>query len=159
MPEPEYVSGTGPELSRERAAVGLPAQISNEMVRAQKEFFGKGPKHAKSYLLDDFLLIVMRGGLTVAETTMLEAGKEDLVRNFRQEYENMMTERLVGKMEELTARKIVTYQSQILFNPNIVVEIFFFDEADEEQEQERATVRGQVVDEPEGGASEDLLEG
>ena len=51
------------------------APISNETVRSQKQFFGKGPTEAKSYMLDDFLLIVMRGGLTTAEKTMLEFGK------------------------------------------------------------------------------------
>lgn len=49
-------------------------RLSNEMVRAQKEFFGKGPTRAKSYILDDMLFIVMRGGMTTAEKTMLEFG-------------------------------------------------------------------------------------
>jgi len=57
---------------REEHGQGLLARLSNEMVRAQKQFFGKGPTGAKSYLLDDLLIIVMRGGLTTAEKTMLE---------------------------------------------------------------------------------------
>ena len=51
--------------------------VANEMVRAQKQFFGKGPGHARAYILDDLLLIVMRGGLTRAEETMLEFGHQD----------------------------------------------------------------------------------
>jgi uncharacterized protein YbcI len=50
------------------------AAISTEVVRTLKETFGKGPVKAKSYLLDDFLLVVMRGGMTVAEETMLARG-------------------------------------------------------------------------------------
>ncbi len=72
-----------PAEDREERGQGLLARISNEMVRAQKQFFGKGPTEAKSYMLDDFLLIVMRGGLTTAEKTMLEFGKPDQVRQFR----------------------------------------------------------------------------
>ena len=96
----------------------LLARISTEMVRTQKQFFGKGPTKAKSYMLDDFLIIVMRGGVTVAERTMLEADRERLVREFRQEFENEMGGRLIGMIEELTGRKVVTYQSQILFDPD-----------------------------------------
>ena len=67
---------------------GLLARLSTEMVRAQKQFFGKGPTQAKSYFLDDMLFIVMRGGLTTAEKTMLEFGEMDRVRDFRQAFEN-----------------------------------------------------------------------
>jgi len=38
----------------------LTARISTEVVRRLKETLGKGPVKAKSYLLDDFLLVVMR---------------------------------------------------------------------------------------------------
>jgi len=105
----------------------LTARISTEIVRTLKESFGKGPVKAKSYLLDDFLVVVMRGGVTVAEETMLDRGHADLVRQFRQTYQNEMGDVLVAKVEALTGRNVVNYQSQILFNPHIVMEIFFFD--------------------------------
>jgi len=105
----------------------LLAQISNEVVRTIKGSFGKGPVKAKSYLLDDFLLVVMRGGVTVAEQTMLDRGHGDLVRQFRQVYQNEMGTELVPLVETLTGRRVVNYQSQILFDPHIVMEIFFFD--------------------------------
>lgn len=102
--------------------------ISNEAVQAQKQYFGKGPVKARSYFFDDLLLIVMRGGLTTAEKTMLEFGRADEVRQFRQVFENEMSERLIGMIEELTGRKVLTYQSQIMFDPDVVVEIFVFDD-------------------------------
>jgi uncharacterized protein YbcI len=102
------------------------SKISTEVVRTLKESFGKGPVKAKSYLLDDFLLVVMRGGATVAEETMLERGHGDLVRQFRQTYQNEMGDSLIAKIESLTGRKVVNYQSQVLFDPQIVIEIFFF---------------------------------
>ena len=34
---------------------------------------------------------------------------------------------LCSKVETLTGRKVVNYQSQILFDPHIVMEVFFFD--------------------------------
>ena len=107
-------------------AQSVTARISTEIVRTLKESFGKGPVKAKSYLLDDFLLVVMRGGMTVAEETMLARGHGDLVRQFRQAFQNEMRDVLVAKVEALTGRTVVNYQSQVLFDPHIVLEIFFF---------------------------------
>ena len=124
-------------------------RISNEMVQAQKKYFGRGPTKARSYFFDDLLLVVMRGGLTVAEKTMLEFDQEDKVRDFRQVFENEMTERLTGIIEDLTGRKVVNYQSQIMFDPDVAIEIFVFDERMREQGIE-ATAEGQLEGEPTG---------
>ena len=63
-----------PGTEEQEHGQSVTARISTEIVRTLKESFGKGPVKAKSYLLDDFLLVVMRGGVTVAEQTMLERG-------------------------------------------------------------------------------------
>jgi uncharacterized protein YbcI len=128
----------------------LLASISNEFVQMQKQYWGIGPVKVKSYMMDDLLLIVMRGGLTRAEQTMLDFGEEDLVRNFRQTFENKMTERLTDKVERLTGRKVLTYQSQILFDPDLVAEVFVFDKAAPGTEEIVATAQGQLDEEPLG---------
>lgn len=124
------------------------------MVRAQKEFFGKGPTSAKSYMLDDMLLIVMRGGLTTAEKTMLEFGRADQVREFRQIFENEMTGRLSDMVERLTGRKVATYQSQVMFGPDVVVEMFMFDQPAGDDAR-AATAEGQLRDDGTGAATDD----
>jgi uncharacterized protein YbcI len=104
-------------------------RISTQMAAVQKNAFGKGPTSAKSYLFDDLLLVVMRDGLTVAEHTMVGFDRQDLVRGFRQEFQNQMTPRMVGIVQDTTGRKVLAYQSQIMFDPDLVVEIFIFDRA------------------------------
>jgi uncharacterized protein YbcI len=133
------VSDAGRDDAEPASSSRLLSRISNEMVSAQKEYFGRGPTKAKSYLLDDFLMVVMRGVLLRVETTMLEAGKEDIVRQYRQDFQNAMTERLVGKIEELTGRKILTYQAQVLFDPDLVIELFFFDNSVTSEQVQEAT--------------------
>lgn len=129
----------------------LLAQISNAFVTMQKEYWGIGPLEAKSYMMDDLLLVVMRGGLTQAERTMLDFGQQDLVRNFRQTFENEMTQNLTGMIEELTGRTVLTYQSQILFDPDVVAELFVFDRAPGGGAQEIvATAQGQLRERPHG---------
>lgn len=116
-----------PPLEEEQGS-SLRAAISREMVRAMKTYYGKGPTKAKSYFFDDLLFVVMRGGVTRGEKTLLEAGLSDEVRSFRQHFENVMGDRLVGTIEQLTERKVLTYQSQVLFDPFLVIEIFVFDQ-------------------------------
>lgn len=128
----------------------LLARISNEFVRMQKEYWGIGPVKAKSYMMDDLLLIVMRGGLTRAEQTMLDLDEPDLVRNFRQTFENKMTQTLTDKVERLTGRKVLNYQSQILFGPDLVAELFVFDRAAPGSEEILATAKGQIDEKPHG---------
>jgi uncharacterized protein YbcI len=117
-PEPELESKDGEPLL---------SALSREMVMAMKKYYGRGPTQAKSYLVDDLLFVVMRGGTTEGERTLLDAGMTDTVREFRQKFENLMAERLVGTVEQLTDRTVLTYQSQILFDPEVVVEVFVFD--------------------------------
>jgi uncharacterized protein YbcI len=105
----------------------LLGRISRELVQALKVSYGKGPTKAKSYLCDDVLLVVMEGGLLPAETTMVERGRDDLVREFRQQYENELAETFTGLVEEITGRKILNYQSQIMFDPDMIVELFVLD--------------------------------
>ncbi len=52
-----------------------------------------------------------------------------------------MGDELVAKLEVLTGRKVVNYQSQILFEPHIVVEMFFFDDT-----ADASQMRGMAAD-------------
>src|SRR5919201_4293672 len=119
--------GRNAEHDEWRLGGDLLLRLSNEMARAQKRFFGKGPKTSKSYILDDLVITVLRGGITRAEHTLVESGHEDEVRDFRQVFENEMAEPLTRIVEEITGRKVVNFQSQVMFDPDIVVEIFVFD--------------------------------
>jgi uncharacterized protein YbcI len=129
-------------------------QISNAMVRMQKEFFGKGPTKAKSYMFDDLLLVVMREGLTTAEKTMLEFGHPNQVREFRQLFQNEMTERLTGMVHDLTGRRVVNYQSQVLFDPDMTLEIFVFESARDDVAVD-VTALAQLADGDVGTADDD----
>jgi uncharacterized protein YbcI len=70
----------------------------------------------------------MRGGVTRAEQTMLDAGHQDSVRRFRQEFEDEMGDLLTSMVERLTGRHVINYQSQILFDPDMNIEMFVFDD-------------------------------
>jgi uncharacterized protein YbcI len=101
--------------------------LSNAMVGLKKQYYGKGPSRARSYLMDEYVFVAMEGGLTRNEETLLAAGKSDLVRNYRLAFQETVTQTTVTAVEELTGRKVLTYHSQILFDPVRVFEIFVLD--------------------------------
>jgi uncharacterized protein YbcI len=52
----------------------LEAEISQAVIRFEKEFMGRGPLETKSYLLDDLVVIRLKGALTQAEMKLAETG-------------------------------------------------------------------------------------
>ena len=101
--------------------------LSNAMVGLKKQYYGKGPSRARSYLMDEYIFVVMEGGLTRSEETLLEAGQADLVRNYRLAFQEAVTQTTTRAVEELTGRKVLTYHSQIVFDPTRTFEIFVLD--------------------------------
>jgi uncharacterized protein YbcI len=101
--------------------------ISNAMVSMKKEFYGKGPVKAKTYLNDNYVFCAMEGGLTRNEETLLAAGHDDVVRSYRLTFQETMTETATGAIEKITGQKVIGYHSQIVFRPTRVFEIFVLD--------------------------------
>ena len=103
------------------------AEISNAMVGLKKEFYGKGPTRAKTFLNDNYVFCAMEGGLTRNEETLIGRGHEDLVRNYRLRFQEAMEDPMVEAIQRITGRKVIGYHSQIVFNPERVFEIFVLD--------------------------------
>jgi uncharacterized protein YbcI len=103
------------------------AEISNAMVGLKKEFYGKGPTKAKTFLNDNYVFCAMEGGLTRNEETLIERGHEDLVRTYRLRFQEAMQEPTIEAVQRITGRTVIGYHSQIVFNPERAFEIFVLD--------------------------------
>ena len=106
---------------------GVRAEISNAMVGLKKEFYGKGPTKAKTYINDNFVFCVLQGGLTRNEETLLAAGHHDLVRQYRLKFQEAMANPTIEAVERLTGRRVLGYHSQIVFEPEHAIEMFVLD--------------------------------
>ncbi len=106
----------------------LLAQISTSIVAILREHYGRGPMKAKTYALDDVILVVMRGsGFTALEQTIMDSGQPGRVIAMREEFQSVMAERYRETIELLTGRKVVAFLSQAHVDPDITVEMFFVD--------------------------------
>jgi uncharacterized protein YbcI len=124
-------------MERSSAAEGEPApltggrllaQISTSIVAILREHYGRGPMKAKTYALDDIIVVVMRGsGFTALEQTIMDSGQPARVIAMREEFQTVMAERYRYTIEKLTGRKVVAFLSQAHVEPDITVEMFFVD--------------------------------
>ncbi len=114
------------EVADERGG-SLRMALSNAMVGLKKQYYGKGPSRARAYLMDEYVLVVMEGGLTRSEETLLAAGQADLVRNYRLAFQETVTQTTTQAVEELTGRKVLSYHSQYVFLPTRAFELFALD--------------------------------
>lgn len=107
----------------------LRTALANAMVGLKKGYWGRGPEAAKAWLLGEYVFVALEGGLTKHEETLLEAGKEDLVRNYRLAFQEAMGEKTMAAVAELTGRSVIGYHSQITFRPTRSFEIFVLEDA------------------------------
>jgi len=83
---------------------------------------------AKTYALDDLIVVVMRGsGFTPLEQTIMDSGQPERVISMREDFQRVMADRYRHTIEELTGRKVLAFLSQAHVEPDITMEIFFFD--------------------------------
>jgi uncharacterized protein YbcI len=119
-----------PEVENPTSLAGgkLLAAISNRIVAILREHYGRGPMKAKTYALDDLIVVVMRGsGFTPLEKTIMDSGEPDRVVAMRHDFQRVMTKRFTDTIEELTGRNVVAFLSQAHVDPDITMEIFFVD--------------------------------
>ncbi|MGA8217220.1 MAG: DUF2294 domain-containing protein [Solirubrobacterales bacterium] len=100
------------------------AQISTGLVRLHSRFYGKGPTKAKTHLVDDTVVSILRGGFTRVERTLLDTGELESVYQMRRSFQQAMEDEFRRVVEEATGRKVIAYMSSIHVNPDLAVEIF-----------------------------------
>jgi uncharacterized protein YbcI len=107
----------------------LLAAISNRVVGLGREHYGRGPSNAKTYALDDMIVVVLRdSGFTAQEQTIIDSGEPERVIAMREEFQRVMADRFTEMIEELTGRNVLAFIRRVHLEPDITIETFFIDE-------------------------------
>jgi uncharacterized protein YbcI len=122
-PAEELVRAAGGQMPDEPGG-SVRAALANAMVGMKKQYYGRGPTAAKAWILDDYVFVAMEGGLTRNEETLLADGKEDLVRSYRLSFQETMGAVVMQAVTDITGRRVLTYHSQIVFDPVRTFEVF-----------------------------------
>jgi uncharacterized protein YbcI len=100
------------------------ATISNALVGLHRRYYGKGPTKAKTFLVNDTVMCMLKGGFTTVERTLIDDGKTDAVEEIRRSFQRTMETHFTAVVEEATGRKVIAYLSQVHSNPDLAVELF-----------------------------------
>jgi uncharacterized protein YbcI len=107
------------------------ARISTELVQLHSRFYGKGPTKAKTYLMNDTVLCILRGGFTTIERTLIESGDQDPVLQMRRSFQQAMEDEFRRVVEDATGRTVIAYMSTVHVNPDLAAELFILEPIEE----------------------------
>src|SRR5215217_342938 len=108
------------------------ARISTGLVQLHSRYYGKGPTTAKTHLVNDTVISILRGGFTTVERTLIDQGNVDTVYNRRRSFQMVMEEQFTAIVQEATGRRVIAYMSQIHQDPDLAVEIFMLEPVEED---------------------------
>jgi len=100
------------------------AAISKEIVRLQAEYYGKGPTRAKTYIVEDLVVVVLEESFTRAEKTLAERGEKDAIEHIRRRFQQQMAEDFTSVVEQATGRKVRVFLSETNIDHDVSVETF-----------------------------------
>jgi uncharacterized protein YbcI len=110
---------------RDRSSLGeMRATISNEIVRLQAEYYGKGPTKAKTYIVDDLVVVVLEESFTRAEKTLAQRGEREAIEHIRRRFQQQMADEFTSVVEQATGRKVRVFLSETNIDEDVSVETF-----------------------------------
>lgn len=105
-------------MSRAKLTKGqIEATISDAVTKFEKEFMGRGPLETKTYIIDDMVVVRLRGVLTKAEHRLIRAEKNergrDLIKQVRMELLENNRPELENILKGITRRRVRSLHTDI----------------------------------------------
>jgi uncharacterized protein YbcI len=105
------------------------AAVTNGIVQLFREYYGRGPNKAKSYILDDRIVVcVLEDTMTTVEQTLVKSGHTHMVRQVRLTFQEAMALEFKTVVERAMGRRVAAYHSQLTMVPDMGFEFFVLDD-------------------------------
>jgi uncharacterized protein YbcI len=92
----------------------LEARISKALTTFEKEHLGRGPKEAKAYLIQDMILVRLKGVLTPAEENLAtREGGAQMIKDMRTRLIESSRPLLEKLLNDITAMKVISMHTDI----------------------------------------------
>lgn len=112
----------------ERAIGEVRAEIATGIVRLQSGYYGKGPTKAKTYVMDDLVVVVLEETFTKAEQTLVDRGEVEAIQQIRRRFQQHMADEFKAIVEQATGRSVRAFLSETHLEADLSVEIFLLGE-------------------------------
>jgi uncharacterized protein YbcI len=113
-----------PERTRELSTAG---QISRGMVRLLSEYTGRGPTRARATVNTNMIAVVFEDALTKAEVNLVAAGQLDSVHRMRRVFHEVMRDKAIEAVSEITGRAVLSFLSDVDPEANVAAAVFLLD--------------------------------
>ena len=107
------------------------AAIGRGLAELHTEYYGKGPTSASTYMLNDTAICILKEGFTTVERTLIADGNSKAVHEIRRSFQAAMEKPFKDVVEGATGRKVLAYMSQIHTSPDLAVELFVLEPAED----------------------------
>jgi uncharacterized protein YbcI len=94
------------------------------MTRLHREHYGRGPESVRTVIGHDHVICFLENVYVPVERTLFDAGEEDAVRETRLAFQRTMERPFREMVEQITGRSVRAFLSQVIFDPDISVEVF-----------------------------------
>jgi uncharacterized protein YbcI len=112
------MSTTPPDRGRQLSA------ISNGITRLHRDHYGRGATTVRTIMQRNFVVCFLEDIYTPVERTLIDAGREEAVRDTRTIFQDTMKPQFIEVVEGALGRKVVAFMSQVCFDPDMSAEIF-----------------------------------
>ncbi len=95
----------------------IEADISEAIIKFEKEYMGRGPDETKTYIVDDMIVIRLKRVLTPAEQQLAKAVDDTKGRSLIKEVRTALLEKARPLLEaivwDITSRKVISLHTDI----------------------------------------------
>lgn len=92
----------------------LEAEIGNALIQFEKDFMGRGPRETRAYIVEDMVLVRLKGVLTPAEQQLAKnAAGTDLIKQIRSNLLEQARELLSETIEKITGCTVISLYTDI----------------------------------------------
>ena len=95
----------------------MEGEISEAVIRFEKEYMGRGPVETKTYLVDDMVFVRLKGVMTPAEHQLASSedsrGGRELIKQVRRELLEKGRPLLEAVVQDVTSRKVLSLHTDI----------------------------------------------
>lgn len=95
----------------------IEAEISEALIKFEKEYMGRGPEETKTYIIEDMVLVRLKQVLTPAEKQLAKAGDGSqgrmLIKQIRTELLEKARPLLEAIVTNITGKKVKTLHTDI----------------------------------------------
>ena len=102
----------------------MASAISSAVVHLMREYTGRGPTKARTYVDEDLITTVLQDTLTMGERSLVRDGEVELVLASRKAFQRTMSSQMIAAVEEISGRFVLAFLSDNHIDPDVAVESF-----------------------------------